>query len=134
MTKELSGENGLFHGFYLLKNLLVGIVATAILLFLSAMVLTCVPVSEQAEEAVVLAITLFCIAWNGFRAARHTGRRGLFSGGVSGLLYMAVLCLAGLLMFGNAAWDGKTALSLCLGIGCGAVGGIVGVNTKQRRR
>ena len=38
------------------------------------------------------------------------------------------------LVFGEFTFASSTALSMLLGIGCGAIGGIIGVNTKKRRR
>ena len=133
MTKGLSGE-GFFDVRYTLKNVCVSFLATAILLFVSAVAVTYLSVSEAVIDAVVLVITALCVCWGGFCASRHLGRQGLLSGAVSGLMYVALLYLVGSLIFGELTFAPATALSMLIGVGCGAVGGIIGVNTKKRRR
>ena len=134
MTKELPGENSIFDVVYTLKNVFVSFLTTAVLLFLSAVAVTYLSAPEAVIDAVVLVVTAFCVVWGGFRASRHLGRQGLLSGAVSGLVYVVLLYVLGALVFGEFAFASATALSMLLGIGCGAIGGIIGVNTKKRRR
>ena len=134
MTKELPGERSIFNPVYTLKNVFTSFLATAILLFLAAVAVTYASAPEGVISAVVLVVTALCIVWGGFRASRYSGRQGLISGGVSGLVYVVLLYLVGSLIFGEFIFASGTLLTMLLGIGCGAVGGIIGVNTKKRRR
>ena len=133
MIKEL--PNGSFFDVrYSLKNVCVSFLMTAILLFFSAIAVTYLSASETVIDALVFVITAVCVLWGGFRASRHLGRQGLLSGAVSGLLYMAMLYLIGSLIFGEISFSPQIGLSILIGAGCGAIGGIVGVNTRRRRR
>ena len=134
MAKELSGEVRLFDPMYMLKNVVVSFVATAILLLVAAILVTYLSATESVIDAAVLVVTAFCVRWGGFRAARHLGKQGLLCGAISGLIYVAVLYLFGSLIFGELSFHSQTLLSMALSVGCGAIGGIVGVNTGKRRR
>ncbi len=133
MIKELPGGS-FFDVRYSLKNVCVSFLMTAILLFLSAIAVTYLSASEAVIDGLVLVITAVCVLWGGFRASRHLGRQGLLSGAVSGLVYMAMLYLIGSLIFGEISFSPQIGLSMLIGVGCGAIGGIVGVNTGRRRR
>lgn len=134
MTKDLPGGNSFFDVVYTLKNVCVSFLVTAILLFLSAVVVTYFSVPESVIDGIVLVITAFCVLWGGFRASRHLGRQGLLSGAVSGLIYVVLLYFIGSLIFGELTFAPATGLSMAIGVGCGAIGGIAGVNTKKKRR
>ncbi len=134
MTKELPGENSIFDVVYAIKNVFVSFLVTAVLLFLSAIAVTYLSAPEPVIDAVVLVVTAFCVLWGGFRASRHLGRQGLLSGAISGMVYVVLLYLIGSLVFGKLTFASHTMLSMMIGIGCGAIGGIIGVNTKKRRR
>lgn len=131
--KELPGGS-FFDVRYSLKNVIVSFLMTAILLFISAIVVTYLSASETVIDGLVLVITAFCVLWGGFRSSRHLGRQGLLSGAVSGLIYMTLLYFVGSLIFGELTFAPRIGLSMLIGVGCGAIGGIVGVNTKRRRR
>ena len=134
MAKELSGGTGLFQGFYILKNVIISFLATGVLMFLGALAVTYFSVSEATIDAVVMVLTAVCVAWGGFRASRHLGKQGLFSGALSGLTYMVFLYFIGAMIFGELTFAPQSLLSVAVGVGCGAIGGIIGVNTQKRRR
>lgn len=134
MTKELTGGSRLFDPVYWLKNVLVSYLATLALLFGCAAAASCLAIPALATEIMVTAATALCILWGGFRAARHLGRQGLLCGAVSGLVYMALLSLLGMLILGGAAFSPARLVSIVLGAVCGALGGVIGVNTKTKRR
>ncbi|MBR5152592.1 MAG: TIGR04086 family membrane protein [Clostridia bacterium] len=134
MGKEMSATANLFEGFYILKNVLVSFLATAILLFLGAIAVTYLSVSEATIDVVVLSLTAICVGWGGFRASRHMGRQGLLSGVISGLVYMTFLYVIGAIIFGEFALSPDILRSVLIGAGCGGIGGVIGVNTKKRRR
>ncbi len=134
MTKELPGGNSLFDMVYAMKNLLISYLTTVILLFITAVAATYLTVPDSALDILVAVVTAACVMWGGFRAARHLGKQGLLSGALSGLIYMVLLYFIGSLIFGELSFETATALSLVIGIGCGAIGGIIGVNTKPKKR
>lgn len=133
MTKELSGGR-LNDAAYAVKSVLFSLLGTVILLFVCAAAATYLTASESAVSLTVAAVTAVCIMWGGFRYARHLGRQGLISGALSGLLYVILLYIIGVLVFCKFSFGVSTVLTMIVGVGCGAIGGIIGVNTGTKRR
>ncbi len=134
MTKEAIENKRFFDVVFGLKNTLFCFLATGILLLAGAILATYLSMSDQMNALLVMVVTAICVFLGGFRAARHAGRQGLLQGAISGFLYMLILSLAGMLSLGEWAVSGGSMVSLLLGILCGAIGGMLGVNQKQKRR
>ncbi len=134
MVKEAAGEKNLFDIVFMCKNILLAFIATVVMLFLCAVAATYLAVSEPVTDILVMVITGVCVLWSGFRAARHTKRQGLLQGALAGVIYMALLYLIGSLVFGELSFQTATALSMIIGIGCGAIGGVFGVNAGSKRK
>ncbi len=134
MAKELTGDNKLFNFMYLFKNLLISYGFAMVLLFIATIVVTQLMVSEEMIAVIVKAITFVSIIYGGFMAAKNNGCRGLLSGAISGLIYFVVLCCLGMLVLGKSVFSISIILSLLFSILFGAVGGIIGVNMKHKRK
>ena len=134
MARESTVEKSLFDFSFTLKNTIICLLATVILLFISAILATYLAMSEPIVDALVAVVTGICVLWSGFRAARHIGRQGLLCGIIAGVIYMLLVYFIGSLVFGDLVFDATTALSMVIGIGCGAIGGMIGVNAKSKRR
>lgn len=134
MTKELPGGSRLFDFAYAAKNLIISYLSTVVLLFIVAAAAIYLTVPESLLDLLVSVSTGICVMWGGFRAARHFGRQGLLCGALSGVFYMLLLYVAGSLILGSFSFEIPVLFSVALGVGCGAIGGIVGVNTKSKRR
>ena len=136
MTKEASAERVQPDIAFLCINTAIAFLMTGILLLIAAVAATYFALSESVTDGIVTVLTGFCVALAGFRAAGHAGRQGLLQGMLAGVIYMAFLYLAGSLIFGEFSFRTATLLSLLIGIGCGAIGGVFGVNagTKKKRK
>lgn len=116
------------------KSVGVSYVVSVLLLFLLAV---CATVSDMDGKMVNIFITLItCISvtLGGFMSARGTGRGGLLNGVLAGIIYTMLLYLAGGIINGDVSFNGATIVAMLLGIICGGTGGVLGVNTKRRRR
>lgn len=133
MKKEFTG-NSLFDPVYWFKNVLISFLTTVIVLFIGAAVASYFAFSASVIDAMVIVITGLCIIMGGFRFALHFGRQGLLGGAISGGLYIVVLYVIGTLVLGKLAFNTSTLLMIVMAIGCGAVGGITGVNLKPKKR
>ncbi len=133
MAKETT-DTKTFDGLFLLKNTLFGFLATGILLFVAAMAATYLGIPNPMIDLLVLLVTGIAVLWIGFRAARHTGKQGLLRGILAGFIYMVFLYLIGSLAFGEWSMETATGLSMLLGIGCGGIGGALGVGMKRKRK
>ncbi|MBO5364322.1 MAG: TIGR04086 family membrane protein [Clostridia bacterium] len=134
MAKEATENSKFFDVAYGLKNILFCFLATGILLALGAVIATYLSMSDGMTELLVMIMTAACVFFGGFRAAGHAGRQGLLQGAVLGLVYMAILSLAGMLVYGEWSMSGASLISILLGVLCGAIGGMLGVNRKQKRK
>ena len=134
MAKEATQNNKIFDVAYGLKNTLFCFLATGVLLAIGAVIATYLSLSERMIELLVMVLTAACVFLGGFRAAKHAGRQGLLQGSAFGLIYMLVLSLAGMLIMGEWSMSAQSLLTLLIGILCGAIGGILGVNARQKRK
>lgn len=133
MTRDnLNG--GLFDIAFIIKNTAVGFVLTMALLFIASVLSVVAVLPEAIVSLLVAAVTYISIGVCGFRAARHSGRSGLFSGAISGLIYVIVLYLIGGIALGEFGISYSSALTMLICILCGATGGIIGINTRSKRR
>ncbi len=134
MAKELTGDNTLFDPVYWLKNVSVSFLVTIVLLFLGAIAATYFAMPDWVIHIMVTVITALCIMWGGYRFSSHHGRQGLICGSISGILYIMVLYIAGALIFKEFSFGMSVVISALMWVLCGAVGGLMGVNLKPKRR
>lgn len=134
MTKDTVGGNRFFDIAYLIKNTVLCYALTAALLFAASVAAAMTALPEASVGLIVSIITYICICLCGFRAAKHSGSGGLLSGALSGLIYIALLYFIGSLVFGELNFTYSTALTVLICIVCGAIGGIMGVNSHRKKR
>lgn len=115
-----------------LLGILFGVVLSILLLvlFSTLMVVRDLPAGFTMPLAfVALAGGSFC---GGLVSGRVLGRRGFLVGAVTGLLFLLVLLICGALL-GQTALDAVTLLKAGACAVAGAVGGILGCNSRGRR-
>ncbi len=134
MAKDRLQTQGANTLVFALKNVGISFLSTIVLLFLGAVAATYLALPEPVIRGMVMAIVGICILWSGFYGARRLRQKGFLLGAVSGLLYMGILYLIGTLVLGEVAFRMTTVYSLVMGIGCGAIGGILGVNGKRKTK
>lgn len=132
MAKESTEKKPFFDVAYLCKNTLFCVLATGVLLLVGALFAVYFSVAERTIELLVMILTAICIFLGGFRGARHTGRQGLAQGMIFGLVYMTILTLTGMIVCQSWSVDQSGWISILIGILCGAVGGMLGVNAKSK--
>ncbi len=117
-----------------LKPLLVSLCVTFVSLCLLALCIAFGPVTENTADLCILLVTILSLFLAGFLSARQKTSRGFITGGIAGLLYVFAAYLIAALAFGSFS-PGRDFIKLfLLGIGIGALGGIVGVNTRRKTR
>lgn len=134
MVKEATEKTSFFDVVYLCKNTLFCFLVTGVLLLIGAVFATYLSVAEWTIDILVLVLTAICVLVGGCRAAKHTGRQGLVQGGIFGAVYMMVLTLIGMIAYGSWTMSQEVWLSVLIGILCGAIGGMLGVNTKSKTK
>ncbi len=109
----------------------VGAVVCTALLMIAAAIMTAVTVPSSAVTPIAMVIAALAACVGGWVTARISRERGLLFGAVCGLVLFLLITAIGLSAFqeiGGSALLIKAALM----IGCGALGGVLGVNTKRK--
>lgn len=136
MPGEKTSYNEPFDLIFAAKNIFFGFALTIVLLFIAAWISATVALPRAVTCLIVNVITYICIGFCGFRGAKKSGNRGILNGALYGLCYTAVLFLISCLARGGISFDSSSVVAAAICIGCGAAGGILGVNatSKKRRR
>lgn len=129
--KTIKTDGGISLGRCIL-NLLTAFAVTVILVMGFALVLCYSDLSEEWISRGAKAITLFSVGLAGALCAKSGRRRGWLMGGICGLLYMAVLYIAGYLVFGEFEFGAQSVMRIIYGVLAGIIGGIIGINLKRK--
>jgi len=128
-------DSGIASGIlFMLKTVLIAYGISIVLLFIAALIATFQAFSDQAISIMANLVTALGVFFCGFMSGRHFSSRGLIFGAICGVIYSALLCLIGNLASGTMSFGTSALTALAIGLICGAVGGIVGINTKRQRR
>ena len=128
-------ETGFVPGLlFMLKSVFLSYCISVVLLFVAALIATFQAFSDQTISVIVNIITALGVSMCGFFAGRHFNSKGLIFGALSGIIYSSLLCLIGNLISHTFHFGTNSVTALIIGLICGAVGGIVGINTKRKRR
>lgn len=133
MAKDTGSVKGRFDLVFTVKNIVLSYVLTVVLLLAAAWISTLMTLPRDVTSLAVSVITYLCIGICGFREAKHLGTNGLLAGAVCGLVYVAILFIIGCLANGEISFEAAAALTAGICILCGAIGGIIGVNSGRRR-
>ncbi len=109
----------------------VGILVCLVLLLAAAAILASVQLPQAAVTPIAMVVLSVAALVSGFVAARIARERGLLYGAGCGMLLFLITAIAGL-GAEQTAQGSLLLLKLALAAGCGALGGIVGVNLKRR--
>lgn len=134
MAKDIQTGGGMLDLIFGAKNILMCFLLTILVLFVASWISVMVNLPEAAVALVVSVITYLCVGICGFRSARHTGSNGLLAGALAGLVYVIILYVIGCIAFAEISFSTSAALTAVICVVCGAIGGIVGVNTKSKKR
>lgn len=116
------------------KSVGIAYVVSVVLLLVLSVFMSFRPIENKTVNFIITLITCLSVAVGGFSASRSVGKCGLINGALAGIIYTALLYLIGGVANGGLAFNGATVFAICLGVICGGLGGIVGVNTKKRGR
>lgn len=119
---------------FMLKAVFFSYCISVALLFLTAMLATFKSFSDPTISVIVNIITAFGVTLCGFLSGRHFDKKGIVYGALCGTMYAILLCIFGNLASQNFYLGSASLTALGIGIICGAVGGIVGINTKKQNR
>lgn len=129
---KTSTDRRFFDPLFAAKNTAVGFILTIILLFAASWIAALCAMPYEATKLITEIITYLCVSFCGFRAARHNGSNGMLSGAFAGFVYILLLFTVGCCAFWRIHMGTSELLTWLICILCGAVGGVVGINTASR--
>lgn len=111
-------------------NLLIEFVLSVIMLFVLALLLSNTDLEESIISPAIIGISSFTIMLGGLVVSSKIKSKGIVIGAIQGFIYMFILYL--LSSFANMDFSLTLESLTMIGVGifCGAIGGIVGVNIK----
>ena len=113
----------------ILKGVGIAILFTLICLTVFSTLLTYTSLSERLIQPVVISVTGISILAGSFFATRKVGKNGIIKGIVVGIIYIFFIYLtSSIANGGNFALTIGSIIMILIGIICGAIGGIIGVN------
>ncbi len=125
LTKE---KNKLQNG---VANLFLGYTITFLVIIIYSMLLTFTQMTDKYIMFVVLTTTIVSTVYVGYQFAKDAERRGLVWGILGGLLYGIVFLALGFVATDSYSFDSKTLFVLLFSIVAGAMGGVIGINSKK---
>ncbi len=113
----------------ILKGVGISFAFTLISLTIFSSLLTYTRLSESLIQPVVISVTGISILAGSFFATRKVGKNGIIKGIAVGLIYIFLIYLiSSIVNGGNFALTIGSIIMILIGILCGAIGGIIGVN------
>ena len=123
-----TGNNGVLYG--MLYGLIPALFFTAAAFLVCAVLLTYTDISESFIAPFSLAVTIISSFFAGFKTASKADKKGILWGALSAGIYIIIVLLIIMLPYGENMSLFR-ALSIVLSVVSGAVGGILGINTKK---
>ena len=137
-TKDVAGDGGVIDFKRALKGVLKAYILSVILLAVSSVLLTYSLLPDFLADFTVKTVVAISVMFAALKSAKHFKMQGWLGGLSIGLLYTALLYIAGSLITTNFAVTNNTAITAAIALSFGALGGIWGANKnikhKKRRR
>ena len=108
----------------LLKGVLTSFILTFIVFTVYAILLTYTSLQENNVNVVMLVSTAFI-------TGRKASSKGILWGTLSGFIYIAIMLLISISTVGSFSFSPKMLISIGLALCCGALGGVIGINTNK---
>ena len=113
----------------ILKGVGISFSFTLICLTIFSALLTYTNLSESLIQPVVIAVTGISILAGSFFTTRKVGKNGIIKGIGVGIIYILLIyAISSIVNGGNFTLTIGSVIMILIGILCGAIGGIIGVN------
>ncbi|MDD2502812.1 MAG: TIGR04086 family membrane protein [Clostridia bacterium] len=124
-------ENSLLQGMILVaKGSIFAVIITLIFIILFAFVMQLSSLSETIIRPIVQVVRILSIAIGGAYAARKTTNKGWLKGAITGIGYVILVSLIGVISGGKFALDRILLSDSLMALVVGAAGGAIGINIR----
>lgn len=123
-VEKVKGKNV----FYIIKGLIITLIATFILLLILSSLLVYTNLSENIINPTIIIITAVSILLGSSIANIKIKNKGIINGGIIGVIYMISIYLISSIMNQNFSLTLYSSIMIVTGVVFGMLGGIIGVN------
>lgn len=114
----------------IMKSILFSILLTLILLFGYSILLAYTSIPESTIPIAIISISAISILIFAIICMLKIKNNGIINGGIIGLAYMLIIYLLSSIVQTGFNLDLYSVIMILVGISCGMLGGIIGVNIK----
>lgn len=115
---------------HIFKGVVISLIASILLLIIFAILLTYTDIKENIINPVIIVITSISILMGSSIANIKIRKNGLLNGALIGLIYMAIIYLISSILNWKFGLNVESLVFILVGIICGILGGVIGVNKK----
>ncbi len=115
---------------YIIKGVIISIIATLILLFIFSILLTYTNISEKLINPFIIVITAISILIGSSIGNTKMKKNGLLNGAIIGGVYLTLIYIISSIINHNFILTVQSVIIIISGIICGMLGGIIGINKK----
>ena len=99
---------------------------TGIFVVIASILVSITGITEEWSRWVVVGGAVAAVLAGSFYTAKQMGKTGWLNGGITGFAFVGILLLLALLL--DLGLTSRSLITLALGFGLGAVGGVLGIN------
>ncbi len=115
----------------MIKFIFISYVVSLMLIAVLSALVVYTDIPEKYAPAGVGIITYFACFLSGLMTAKASISKGWLVGGVSGVCNIIILAVIAMAIVGVGPFGTKLIFKLLIGAVCGAIGGMLGINTKR---
>ena len=119
---------------YFAKACVIPFIITLLALLIISIITLFSQVDYQGAYIALFVISVLCMFIAGFMASKVSGTRGWLNGAIAGLVYTVLPTLIAMLALDSFYLGLNTVIMLAVGFITGAMGGIVGINIRSKRK
>ncbi len=118
--------------FFVFLAILAGFLITALVLLFFSFILTKIDAPDKVIKLLSTVALGVGTYFGGYICSKHKHNRGIFRGALCGFIMFCIIVIFGAI-FADTVLSFSSTSKLVLTLVCGAIGGIVGANSKFKR-
>lgn len=112
------------------KGIAIAMIATVIMLLIFSIILAYTNTSEKTISPVIIVVTGISILLGSSLGSIKIKKNGIINGGLIGGIYILILYLISSILNWQFGLNMQSIIMIVIGMICGILGGIIGVNKK----